>query len=82
MAGTVILFTALLSVGLTAAPDGPFSIAIRPVFMHIDPAAIAESRARIFGVDVDVTLGSMHLHLGWSPIPLVPASTKPTATLF
>jgi hypothetical protein len=80
--GAAILFTALLAVGLTAPADSPFSIAIKPVFMHIDPAAIAESRARILGVDVDVRMGSTHLHLGWSPIPLVPASTKPTASLF
>jgi hypothetical protein len=77
-----ILFTAFLAVGLTAPADGPFSLAIRPVFMRIDPASLAEARARILGLEVDMKLGSMHLHLGWSAIPLVPASTKPTATLF
>jgi hypothetical protein len=82
IAGTVILFTALLAVGITAPSDALFSIAVKPVFMHIDPSAIAESRARIFGIDVDVRMGSTHLHLGWSAIPLVPASTKPTASLF
>jgi len=77
-----ILFTAFLAVGLTAPADGPFSLAIRPVFMRIDPTSIAESRARILGLEVDMKIGRMHVHLGWSAIPLVPASTKPTATLF
>ena len=80
--GIAIVFTALMAVGLTAPADGVFSVAIRPVFMHLDPRAIAESRARILGVDVDITMGSRQLHIGWSAIPLVPASTKPTATLF
>jgi uroporphyrinogen decarboxylase len=57
MVGTAIVFTALLSVGLTAETDSPFSIAIRPVFMRVDPAAIAESRARILGIDVDIKAG-------------------------
>src|SRR5262249_20091687 len=82
IAGAAILFTALMAVGLTSPADSPFSIAIKPVFMHVDPAAIAERRARIFGIDLDVRVGSHHLHVGWSPIPLVPASTKPTATVF
>ena len=78
----VLLFTAMLAVGLTAPSDGLFSVAIKPVFMHIDAAAIAESRARIFGVDVEVRMGSTHLHVGWSAIPLGQTSTKPTASLF
>lgn len=82
MVGTAIVFTALLSVGLTAETDSPFSIAIRPVFMRVDPAAIAESRARILGIDVDIKLGSMYLHFGWSPIPLISPSTKPGDSVF
>jgi hypothetical protein len=77
-----ILFTALLAVGVTAPADGPFSLTIRPVFMRIDPESLAESRARILGLEVDMKIGPRHLHLGWSAIPLVPASSKPTATLF
>jgi hypothetical protein len=44
-------------------------VTIRPVF---------------FGIDVDVTVGTMHLHYGWSAIPVAaldPASTKPVAGL-
>ncbi|HEY7290931.1 MAG TPA: hypothetical protein VH583_13925 [Vicinamibacterales bacterium] len=47
---------ALLTVGLTASTDGPFSIVIRPVFLRL-------------GFDVDVTLGSIHLHANWSALP-------------
>jgi hypothetical protein len=62
--------TAFIAVGLTAPRDGPFSIAIRPVFWRVDPVAIAEERASALGVDIDVTFGRMHLHLGWSAVPL------------
>ena len=44
--------------------DGIFSIAIHPVFLRIDPAAVAGSRARALGLDVDMKVGAMHLHLG------------------
>jgi hypothetical protein len=76
LVGGLIVVTALLSVGLTAPADGPFSIGIRPVFLQLDAASIAESRARALGLDVDIKLGTIHLHVGWSAIPLVPASTK------
>jgi hypothetical protein len=81
LAGLLILLTALLSVGLTASEDGPFSIGIRPVFLRLDPQSIAASRAHVFGLDVDVKVGSMHLHIGWSAIPLTPASTKAPSSL-
>jgi len=68
--GLLILFTALVSVGITAPADGPFSIAITPVFFQLDAAALAESRGRALGVDVDVKIGSMHMHFGWTPVPL------------
>ena len=68
--------TALTSVGLTAPADGPFSLRIRPVWLRVDPEAIAESRAHALGLDVDVKLGGLHLHLGWSAIPLLLGSTK------
>ena len=82
LVGTAIFLTAVIAVGMTAPADGIFSIVIRPVFMRLDPVAIAESRARALGLDVDVKLGAMHLHLGWSAIPLMPTSTKPTSNLF
>ena len=74
--GALILFTALASVGLTAPQDGPFSIDIRPEFLRLDPTAVAESRARAFGLDVDIKLGALHMHIGWSAIPLMPTTTK------
>jgi hypothetical protein len=82
LVGAAIFFTALVAVGITASDDGIFTIAIRPVFMRIDPAAIAESRARALGLDVDVKLGGMHLHLGWSAIRLSPESANADQDLF
>jgi hypothetical protein len=76
VAGVLIAFTALVSVGLSAPADGPFTIAIRPVFLQLDPVAIAESRARALGFDIDIRLGPFHVHMGWSAISLVPMSTK------
>jgi hypothetical protein len=52
------------------------------VLFRIDPAAVAEPRAHAFGLDVDLKLGGIHLHLGWSAIPLLPASTKSEAGSF
>ena len=80
--GVAILFTALISVGLTAPADGPFTLAIHPVFLRMDPTALPESRARALGVDVDVTLGPLHLHAAWSAIPLAQPSTEPGSSLF
>jgi hypothetical protein len=62
--------TAFVAVGLTAPADGPFSIGIQPVVWRMDAAAVAESRASVLGLDVDVKVGSIHVHLGWSVIPL------------
>jgi len=82
--GTLVAFAALITVGLTSSEDGPFSIGIRPVFLRVDAAAIAESRARALGLDVDIKLGTLHLHFAWSAIPLTEesaVSTKPDGTL-
>jgi len=76
LAGAAIVATALTSVGLTAPADGPFSLRVRPVLLRVDPEAIAESRAKALGVDVDLKVGGMHVHLGWSAIPLLISSTK------
>jgi hypothetical protein len=81
LAATLIILTALVSVGLTAPADGLFTIGIRPVFFRIDPAAIAESRASALGLDIDIRLWTLHLHFAWSAIPLTPASTKSTGSL-
>ena len=76
IAGVAIMATALTSVGLTAPADGPFSLRIRPVLLRVDPDAIAESRAQALGIDVDLKVGGLHMHLGWSAIPLLISSTK------
>jgi hypothetical protein len=63
LVATLVAFTALVAVGLTAPSDAAFTIAIRPVFATL-------------GVDVDVKLGGMHLHFAWSAIPAGGSSTK------
>jgi hypothetical protein len=68
LAATLIVFTALVSVGFTAPPDGPFTIRVRPVLLNL-------------GVDVHVKIWSVHLHFAWSAISLTSASTKPGGTL-
>ena len=59
----LVLATAILTVGLTASADGPFSIDIEPVFVRL-------------GVDVDVKLGTLHLHASWSALPGEGVSTQ------
>ena len=71
----LVIFTAALSVGITSPADGVFTIDIHPVFLQMDPVAIAESRARALGLDVDIKLGSMHLHFGWTAVSPRPASS-------
>jgi hypothetical protein len=72
----LVIFTALVSVGLTAPADGPFSIVITPVFVRLDGAAIAESRARALGFDVDIKIGSLRMHMGWSAVPISNLTTN------
>lgn len=79
--GTLILLTALVSVGLTAPADGPFTIGVRPAFFQLDPESIAQSRAHALGLDVDIKFGALHLHYKWSAIPLMPATTKAPSNL-
>jgi hypothetical protein len=78
---TAIAIVALVSVGLTAPASSLFAIDVEPVFMRLDPASIAESRAHVLAVKVDVKFGSLHLHYQWSAIPLTPVTTKPRWTL-
>ena len=68
LVATAILVLATVAVGLTAGSDGPFSIVVRPVFLRL-------------GIDVDIKLGSIHLHANWSalPEPSRPASSTKTA---
>jgi hypothetical protein len=68
--GIAIAVTSLVSVGLTAPADGVFSIAVHPTLLRLDRAAIEQSRARALGLDIDIKLGSMHMHLGWSALSL------------
>ena len=82
LTAVAIMATALTSVGLTAPSDGPFSLRIRPVLLRVDPDAIAESRAHALGLDVDLKVGGLHIHLGWSAIPLLMNSTKPGSKPF
>jgi hypothetical protein len=79
--GTIIAILALLSVGLTAPADGPFTIDLRPAFLSLDPQSIAESRAHALGLDVDVKFGSLHLHYKWTAIPLTPTTKMPGTLL-
>lgn len=81
LAATLIVFAALVSVGLTAPADAPFTIDVQPMFMRLDPAAIAESRAHALGLDLDIRFGRLHLHYQWSAIPLTPTTTKSAGTL-
>ena len=62
-------FCAFIAVGLTAPAYGPFSISVHPVLWRMDAAAVAESRASVLGLDVDIKIGAMHVHLGWSAVP-------------
>jgi hypothetical protein len=84
--GALILVAALISVGLTAPGDSPFTIDVRPVFLRLDAASVAESRARALALDVDVKVWTLHLHFAWSAIPMAALnpqaspSTKPTDT--
>ena len=66
MLAALVAATAVVTVGLTASETSPFSITIRPVFLRL-------------GIDVDVKIGTMHLHAGWSALP---ESTKPGADQF
>jgi hypothetical protein len=51
---------AVLTVGLTASAESPFSISVHTAFLRL-------------GVDVDIRLGSFHLHASWSALPDAPA---------
>jgi hypothetical protein len=52
----VVLLASIVTVGLTASATSPFFITLRP------------SIARL-GIDLDVRIGTLHLHAGWSLLP-------------
>jgi hypothetical protein len=68
LVATLIIFTAFVSVGLTAPADGPFTIAVRPVLLNL-------------GVDVHIKIWSVHLHFAWSAVSLTSESTRAAAAL-
>jgi hypothetical protein len=51
----LIVCTALVSVGLTAPADSPFSITIRAVLASL-------------ALDIDVKVGPRHFHTRWSAL--------------
>jgi hypothetical protein len=56
LVATLIVFTALVSVGLTAPADGVFSITIRTVLIRL-------------AIDIDVKIATTHFHTQWSALP-------------
>jgi hypothetical protein len=67
--GALVLATAILTVGLTASSDGMFSIVVRPVLARL-------------GFDLDVKIGTMHLHASWSAFDITALTTKPGPSEF
>jgi hypothetical protein len=61
-----VFITALVTVGLTASANSPFTISLHPVITRL-------------GIDLDVKIGAMHLHAGWSALS---ESTKPAGERF
>lgn len=60
----LVMAVALLTVGLTASAESPFTISIHTAFLQL-------------GVDVDVKLGPFHLHASWSALSSTkPAADK------
>ena len=54
----IVIAVACLTVGFTAEADSPFSISIHTAFLQL-------------GIDLDVKLGSLHLHASWSALPAI-----------
>jgi hypothetical protein len=84
LAGTLIFLAALISVGLAAPADGLFSIDIKPVFLRLDAASLAQSRAGALGLDVDIRIWTLRLHFTWSAVPMAAmtlSTTKPMGSL-
>jgi len=60
---TLIVFSSLVAVGMTAPAEAPFTISLRPVFATL-------------GFNVDIKIWTVHVHFTWSAIPTASASTK------
>jgi hypothetical protein len=74
-AGTLILLAALISAGLTAPADGPFTIDIKPVFLRLDASSLDQSRAGALGFDIDIRIATVHLHFAWSAVSMASLTT-------
>ena len=72
---TLAMAVALVSVGITASPSAPYSIAIQPVLLRVDSNTFP-ARTRAFGVDIDVKLWTLHLHFGWPGVLLPPPAAQ------
>ena len=51
-----VLLASIVTVGLTASTTSPFFITLRPAIARL-------------GIDLDVKIGTLHLHAGWSLLP-------------
>lgn len=65
-----IVAAAIVSVGITAAPTSPFSITIEPALVRMDDVDGTAGRAAVLAADIDVKLGSVHLHIAWPGIKI------------
>ncbi len=63
LVATLIVFSSIVAVGMTAPAEAPFTISLRPVFATL-------------GFDIDVKVWTVHVHFTWSAIPTGSASTK------
>ena len=64
---TVIVFSSLVAVGMTAPAEAPFTISLRPVFATL-------------GFNLDIKVWTVHVHFTWSALPTASASTKVDVT--
>src|SRR5262249_33996515 len=64
---TLIVFSSLVAVGMTAPAEAPFTITLRPMFATL-------------GLNVDIKVWTVHVHFTWSALPTASASTKVDVT--
>jgi hypothetical protein len=64
---TLIVFSSLVAVGMTAPAEAPFTISLRPVLATL-------------GFNIDIKLWTVHVHFAWSALPTASASTKVDVT--
>ena len=63
------IVVAFVGVGLTSPATAPISIDVRPVLLRFDTASGVPG-ARAFGLDVDIKVWTVHLHIGWPGLSL------------